>query len=43
MRDSAKSVLLLGILFLMISLENDLDGIVSFSGLLAVMSILMFY
>ncbi|HCQ5694252.1 TPA: cation:proton antiporter [Clostridioides difficile] len=42
MRDSAKGVLLLSISFLMISLETALEGIVSFSGLLAVMSIGIF-
>ncbi|MCP2734967.1 cation:proton antiporter [Clostridioides difficile] len=42
MRDSAKGVLLLSISFLMISLETALDGIVPFSGLLAVMSIGIF-
>ncbi|KJF64193.1 potassium transporter [Clostridioides difficile] len=42
MRDSAKGVLLLSISFLMISLETALEGLVSFSGLLAVMSIGIF-
>ncbi|HFL2403184.1 TPA: cation:proton antiporter [Clostridioides difficile] len=42
MRDSAKGVLLLSISFLMISLETDLESIVPFSGLLAVMSIGIF-
>ncbi|HBG8471413.1 potassium/proton antiporter [Clostridioides difficile] len=42
MRDSAKGVLLLSISFLMISLETALEGIVPFSGLLAVMSIGIF-
>nr|WP_330365500.1 cation:proton antiporter [Clostridioides difficile] len=42
MRDSAKGVLLLSISFLMISLETTLEGIVPFSGLLAVMSIGIF-
>ena len=42
MRDSAKGVLLLSISFLMISLETTLEGIVLFSGLLAVMSIGIF-
>ncbi|MEJ4023227.1 cation:proton antiporter [Clostridioides difficile] len=43
MRDSAKGVLLLSISFLMISLETALEGIVPFSGLLAVMSIGIFF
>ncbi|HCH6636327.1 cation:proton antiporter [Clostridioides difficile] len=42
MRDSAKGVLLLSISFLMISLETALEGLVPFSGLLAVMSIGIF-
>ncbi|HGM3774376.1 TPA: cation:proton antiporter [Clostridioides difficile] len=42
MRDSAKGILLLSISFLMISLETALEGIVPFSGLLAVMSIGIF-
>ncbi|HBF2564951.1 TPA: cation:proton antiporter [Clostridioides difficile] len=42
MRDSAKGVLLLSISFLMISLETALEGIVPFSGLLAVMNIGIF-
>ncbi|HFL2397136.1 TPA: cation:proton antiporter [Clostridioides difficile] len=42
MRDSAKGVFLLSISFLMISLETALEGIVPFSGLLAVMSIGIF-
>ncbi|MCO8705718.1 cation:proton antiporter [Clostridioides difficile] len=42
MRDSAKGVLFLSISFLMISLETALEGIVPFSGLLAVMSIGIF-
>ncbi|HBF0343314.1 TPA: cation:proton antiporter [Clostridioides difficile] len=42
MRDSAKGVLLLSISFLMISLETALEGIVLFSGLLAVMNIGIF-
>ncbi|HBH1809669.1 TPA: cation:proton antiporter [Clostridioides difficile] len=43
MRDSAKGVLLLSISFLMISLETALEGIVPFSGLLAVMNIGIFF
>jgi len=37
-RDSAKVIILISIAFLLISLEKALDGIVGFSGLLAVMS-----
>ncbi|HBG5344635.1 TPA: cation:proton antiporter [Clostridioides difficile] len=42
MRDSARGVLLLSISFLMISLETALEGVMPFSGLLAVMSIGIF-
>lgn len=43
MRDFVKGVLFLSILFLMISLEIVLEGIVLFFGLLVVMSIGIFF
>lgn len=39
MRDSIKVIIILGISFLFVSMENALKGIVPFSGLLAVMSL----
>ena len=42
-RNTLKTVLLLGISFLLLAVENWLEGIVSVSGLLAIMSMAMVY